>query len=419
MTQPTKAFNRTLDKAFTVTPIALDNRRRVCYEFDTSATKADLALPYRVSIDGKVREAEGASLALTAANRKINLTAEPGTKIALFLNSDVHPDFRSNPVYALEVGDNDVLVKITEQTGRKGHVHAEVGRPAFGAPNRPEGRPVDFYTAGLTGDIWMQISHKYSATEANAFLPPDTVPTVRQAVLSIYEGLREAKLSMKVPASDTAPGSELRVSFSQSENAKEHITHCLLLNDVLPRTHPCAFASLFTAAYDAGVTDLLVTSCWRPMLGSIAHRAGLGIDVIHIANATQKVRINRVGLAGDSKNENVRDTEKKLYAAYLAAKPKQDGTAGAGQQEKALEMKIEKEAKRKWNEALQKNEPQLMNALRRRLQQHQSIKQVFDPWYMEANTADQNPPVANEQHNKNETLHANHLHVTIKEPKIL
>lgn len=82
-------------------------------------------------------------------------------------------------------------------------------------------------------------------------------------------------------------------------------------------------------------------------------------------------------------------------------------------------MKIERDAKRQWNEELEKNEPQLMNALRRRLQQHQSIKQIFDPWYMEVNTADQNPPVANEQHNKNETLHANHLHVTVKEPKIL
>ena len=421
MTEAASAATCALDVKGTVTTVALGGCRKVCYEFDTSATKADLALPYRVSLNGKVQEAAGASGGLTAANRKITLLAAPGDKIALFLNSDVHPDFRRQPVYAVQVGDNDVLVKITEQTGQKHQVRAEVGRAAYRPPNRPGGPTVDFYSAGLTGDIWKLISHKYSEAEVDAFLPPETIPAVRHAVRAIYAGLREKSVLVKIPASDSAPGLELRVRFADAENARANVTACSLLDDVLPRTHPCAFASLFTEACNAGVTDMLVTSCWRPMLGSIAHRAGLGIDVIHIANASQKVRINRVGLTSDGKNENVSDTEKKLYVEYLAAKQKTRGSTAANgelSRDKETNAKDEGQAKKEWRKEIKKNEPKLMSELRNGLYKHPSIKQVFDPWYMETSTEDQRPPETNEQGSANEKLHANHLHLTVKEPKI-
>lgn len=422
MTQPSPVAAGTLDAGSTVTTVPLSVRRKVCYEFDTRATKTDLALPYRVSINGAVQEAEGGSRALSASNRKINLLAEPGTKIALFLNSDVHPDFRQNPVYALEVGDNDVLVKITEQTGPRANVYAEVGRAAYRPPNRPGGPPVDFYTASLTGDIWLRISHKYTGVEADGFLPAETIPAVRQAVRAIYAGLSEPTVLVSIPASDSAQAHQLRVRFAQAENASANITSCSLLRDVLPRTHPCAFASLFSEACNAGVKDMLVTSCWRPMLGSIAHRAGLGVDVIHIANAVQQVHINRVGLTTASQNANVSDAEKKLYVEYLAAKQKTRESAPANGElagDKKTNAQEEAQAKREWQNENKKNEPTLMSELRNGLYKHPSIKQVFDPWYMEASTEDQRAPEANEQGTANEKLHANHLHITVKEPKIL
>jgi hypothetical protein len=421
MTEAASAATCALDIKGTVTTVALGGCRKVCYEFDTSATKADLALPYRVSLNGKVQEAAGTLGGLTAANRKITLLAAPGDKIALFLNSDVHPDFRRHPVYAVQVGDNDVLVKIIEQAGQKHQVRPEVGRAAYRPPNRPGGPPVDFYSAGLTGDIWKLISHKYSEVEANAFLPPETTPAVRQAVRAIYAGLRENSVLVKIPVSDSAPKLELRVRFAEAENARANVTACSLLDDVLPRTHPCAFASLFTEACNAGITDMLVTSCWRPMLGSIAHRAGLGIDVIHIANATQKVRINRVGLTGMGKNENVSEAERKLYAEYLAERERFKGTTSKDKApvEKGADARRETEARDSWEKERNRNEPKLLSGLRNGLCRHPSIKQVFDPWYMEVNTADQNVPLANEQRTKNEQLHAHHLHVTVREPKIL
>ena len=422
MTQPSPVADGTLDAGSTVTTVPLSVRRKVCYEFDTRATKADLALPYRVSINGAVQEAEGGPRALSASNRKINLLAEPGTKIALFLNSDVHPDFRRNPVYALQVGDNDVVVKITEQTGPRANVYAEVGRAAYRPPNRPGGPPIDFYTASLTGDIWLQISHKYTEVEADGFLPAETIPAVRQAVRAIYAGLSEPTVLVSIPASDSAPAHQLRVRFAQAENASANITSCSLLRDVLTRTHPCAFASLFSEACNVGVKDMLVTSCWRPMLGSIVHRAGLGIDVIHIANAAQQVHINRTGLTTAAQNANVSAAEKALYLEYIAAKQQTQSAAGnsvSGPNDHSTKIAKEDEAKNIWNEERKKNEPQLMNEFRARLEAHPAVKQIFDPWYMDMNTGDQHPHVANEQRNSNEKLHANHLHVTVKEPKIL
>lgn len=64
----------------------------------------------------------------------------------------------------------------------------------------------------------------------------------------------------------------------------------------------------------------MITSCWRPCYGSIAHRAGLGLDVCYIATPTQKVKINRIGLLfkGHSNNPYVSDAEKKLRNESLA-----------------------------------------------------------------------------------------------------
>lgn len=304
MTEAAPAATGTLTASTSLTTVNVSARRKVRYVFDTSATKRDLALPYRVSIDGKVQEAAPHLRKLSGSKRSIELLVAPGARVALFLNSDVHPDFRREPVYALQVGEHDVEVVITEKPGRIGHAHAVVGTSVTRQTGQPGERAVDCYKALLTGDIWMQISHLYTAAQADAILPPETAPPVRVAVRAIYSGLPAAQLLVQFTASDGAPAHALRVAFADSENARANITYCSLLKDVLPRTHPAAFAALLSEAHKAGVTEVHVTSCWRPMLGSIAHRAGLGLDIVYIANASQTVRINRVGLTGAGGQES-------------------------------------------------------------------------------------------------------------------
>jgi hypothetical protein len=241
---------------------------------------------------------------------------------------------------------------------------------------------------------------------------------VRVAVRAIYSGLPTAQLLVQFPASDGAPAHALRVAFADSENARANITYCSLLNDVLPRTHPAAFAALLSEAYKAGVTEVHVTSCWRPMLGSIAHRAGLGLDIVYVANASQTVRINRVGLTGaGGRNPNIRAREKQLYDEYMEAK-RLAGNNKQTDDQRGDAKRIENQAKKDWLSELQKNDPALINDLRARLKKNPSIEQIFDPWYMQIDTGSE-VSSANEQRSPNETLHANHLHLTINEPEIL
>lgn len=426
MTEAAPAATGTLTASTSLTTVNVSARRKVRYVFDTSATKRDLALPYRVSIDGKVQEASPNLRKLSGSKRSIELLVAPGARVALFLNSDVHPDFRREPVYALQVGEHDVEVLIKEKQGRISHARAEVGTSVTRQAGQPGERAVDCYKALLTGDIWMQISHLYTAAQADAILPPETPPPVRVAVRAIYSGLPTAQLLVQFPASDGAPAHALRVAFADSENARANITYCSLLNDVLPRTHPAAFAALLSEAYKAGVTEVHVTSCWRPMLGSIAHRAGLGLDIVYIANASQTVRINRVGLTGaGGGNPNVTTQEKQRYDEFMAARQgaREISAAPIGTNaeliEKTQKVSNAMEAQENWNAERNLHEPVLMKELRQQLQKNPSIAQVFDPWYMEVNTHDQNPQVANEQLSSNEKLHANHLHVTVSEPEIL
>lgn len=423
MTEAAPAATGTLTASTSLTTVNVSARRKVRYVFDTSATKRDLALPYRVSIDGKVQEAAPHLRKLSGSKRSIELLVAPGARVALFLNSDVHPDFRREPVYALQVGEHDVEVLITEQPGRIGHARAVVGTSVTRQAGQPGERAVDCYKALLTGDIWMQISHLYTAAQADAILPPETAPPVRVAVRAIYSGLPAAQLLVQFPASDGAPAHALRVAFADSENARANITYCSLLKDVLPRTHPAAFAALLSEAHKAGVTEVHVTSCWRPMLGSIAHRAGLGLDIVYIANASQTVRINRVGLTGaGGRNPNVTTQEKQRYDEYMeASKQVNLNNNGTAQTQSEREQKIGRrdEAKDQWNKARNESEPVLMNVLRSRLGKHTLVSQIFDPWYMEPDTGDLHPPVANEQRNGNEKIHSHHLHITVKEPNIL
>jgi hypothetical protein len=257
----------TLDANASVKAVPISATRTVCYEFNTGATKADLALPYLVIIDNKV---QGKPRQLSSAKRKITVEASAGSKVALYLNSDVHPDHRRNPVYAVLVEEHDIVVKITEQQGNKEYVEPVVGEGIVRPPQSPGVRSAMRHAAKLTGDIWMLISHRYTEAEAETLLASTTDAVVRKAVCSIYRGLGVPKLDIPQLIGNDV----LHVSLLKQDNPHLNIKNtCTLLGDVLPRTHPYPFAALFSVARNLGLSEVHVTSCWRPSLGSIAHRA--------------------------------------------------------------------------------------------------------------------------------------------------
>lgn len=72
-----------------------------------------------------------------------------------------------------------------------------------------------------------------------------------------------------------------------------------------------------------------------------------------------------------------------------------------------------------WNAERDANEPAKVKLFRASLLHCTCVVQLFDPWYMDANTKAGQNPEPNMQKTSNETLHAHHLHVTVFEPKIL
>lgn len=436
---------QTNDKPNSVVDAPCKKTCKVTYRF---VFRNSLSMPYAVAVNGKVLAAFKDRPKRT--DDKIPLVVGAGQCVELYLNSDAHPAHRQHPVYKVMVGDDDVEIVITEVAGKQTFSDApEAGKTTKDAST---GRTIQHMTAKLTGDIWLKVSHKYAPSEVEALLPPKTSAEVTSAVKRIYAGLNTHALQIHQPPVGEQPARALTIKFMDSDNPKENITTYNLLKDGLPRVHPGGYAALFNAALEHGIETLRLTSCWRPMLGSIAHRAGLGLDVDYVGATPMNRQELRLGKAKDT--PNVSDDEVRLFKEFEAATVA-DKKAGAEldatkkavsapglspeqklQAQKSLQIaedhkkatgKARSDAQEAWNAERNANEPAQVRLLRASLLKCQCVSQLFDPWFMDANTKDAQEPEPNMQRPlppgrkglSNEELHAHHLHVTVFEPKIL
>lgn len=442
----TAAASTSLTTGGQVATVPVQSRVSVIYKFNFSASNqaGKLKLPYAVAVDGQaLPEYRDKAKALT--NSEIKLSVIPGSLVELYLNSDAHPQFRLSPVYALRVPNRDALVTIKELRGRGSGATAVTG--AARTVSGSSGAQISAYDALLTGDIWMQISHRYTADEAAAMLPADTDPGVRAAILLIYRPLTQRILRVLFPATAEMAEHILYIGFAESENARQNITVLNDLADVLTRTHPHAYLAAFSNARSVGLRCLIITSNWRPMLGSIVHRAGLGLDVSRLRSPDEWLLLNRKVLSSGSASSgtNVSQEEKHRYDKYreksnavaiaedelrrlqrllnMAETAAQKGTVNAQiteQQQRVQDSRNEQAtAGSAWKNSLAQNEPALIRKYRAAVQAHGFVSQVMDPWYMDLNTRDNVAAEANQQFSANEKLHADHLHITITEAKLL
>jgi hypothetical protein len=438
-----------------VTDVKTVAQRKVTYLFKATSS-ANLSIPYAAAVNGKALAAYATIPArVSGANGKIVLTVDEGSKVTLYLNSDAAAAWRANPLYAVTVGERDVLVKVTEKPGLLKDADTPVLKAVDPAAKAPP--MVDEYAAPLTGAIWMKASHVYTAAEVDAYMPAGTSAEVLAAVKSIYSGLSKKSLSIAVPAKADKPAFTLAVDFQDEPNSNpnKNIPGFNVLTDGLPRAHPAGYAALFNAAVENSITALTLTSCWRPLLGSIAHRAGLGLDVNHVGKFKinrQEVRANQKSGKGNGRDDdNVSDAEVKAFKEYEtaivadksakaelvrttkeldAAKKTGDAVkvAAAQKAESASAAAANDAAKallatnRTWNEERDIAEPVSVPLFRASLLKCACVRQLFDPWFMDENTLDKSPPAPNLQRGastSNERLHAHHLHITVADPKIL
>ena len=404
------------DSTARVTPVQVAVKRTVTYVFNTT-TANGLRIPYAVAVNGAaLARFATRPLKVNGVGGRIVESVDVGATVALFLNSDANPSFRCEPVYRVTAGARDVHVVISERTGK----HADSDLPTLVRSTAT----TDEYTAPLTGDIWMRISHRYEASEVAALVPPGTSSAVLAAVQSICNGLPSATMNIVEPATDAGPQRSLRITFNDSQNPNDNIVSYTLLRDGLPRVHPGGMAALFSAAIASLVPSLRLTSCWRPMLGSIAHRAGLGLDVDYVG----AVRMNRQELrTGSPDTTNVSAEERRLFNDYKTARTHQnrarDAAAAAPTAENRERLRIATEqataARQEWDDERDANEPQPVRTFRELLLANQRVAQLFDPWFMDSDGSGPRHPTANLQESANEQLHAHHLHITVREPAIL
>ena len=424
------------------TPVRVTVLNKVVYVFHVTSGD-NLSIPYAVAIDGTPDAAFASKpKRVSGSGGKITLRAKTGSKVCLYLNSDAHPNYRKNPVYAVTVGDHDLVVNITERMGLHDDPDTPTLQPA--APVHGTEQAVDTYAAPLNGTIWMKVSHRYEEGDVAALVPANTSVEVLAAVKSIYAGLPEARLTIDVPASGSSPGHILSVKFVDSDNPRANIVHYSMLTDGLTRVHPAGYAALFDAAIASGVANVRLTSCWRPMLGSIAHRAGLGLDVDYIG----PTRMNRQALrsrAAVTPASNVSDAERQKFDDYeAAANAQRQASANVASAQHALSAATGSDARAAasqrlatandqltsanqnvtttraaWNAERDSHEPVTVHEFRASLLQCSCVAQLFDPWFMDVNAQSGAAPEPNTQKSGLEKLHATHLHITVSDPKIL
>jgi hypothetical protein len=455
ITQPWRVAEMAQEKPSLITPTKLNNegskdvkvqtKRKVTYIINaTSASK--LSIPYASAVNGTAKPSfKNKPDRVSGSGGKIIVdNLDPGSKVTLYLNSDSHPSYRKNPVYEVTVNERDAIVTITEKSGK----HEDTDTPVR-IKDKNEAveaaKKWDTYSAPLTGDIWMKVSHEYTSAEVDALMPADTSAEVIAAIKKIYTGLETKSLSLVTEATKDKPSKTIAITFDDSQNPLNNINKGYgLLTKGVKLVHPAGYAALFNAAVTADVTKLSLSSAWRPMLGSIAHRAGLGLDVNYLG----ATKINRQELRnnGAVDTTNVSEEEKKLLkdfekkkieqesakkkadqAAALAKKSKDDPIKGPAALEaeataKAAKVAADKarvDAEAAWNAERDKNEPEGVRLFRGSLMKCRCVAQLFDPWFMDDNNLDNTRGKPNMQKTGNETLHAHHLHITVSEPKIL
>ena len=456
-TKQTHSSNRQFQSSSTgaVTTVLITPTFKVTYVFNTGVGK-NLSIPYAVAVNGMVPvEFAGKALRVSGGGETITVRAvTPGQRVSLFLNSDASPAWRKQPVYAVTVGDRDVVVSITEKPGQ----HTDTDSPVLvkdANPTVKAAKTADTYQAPLTGDIWMKVSHRYTPAEVQSRLPAATSAVVEAAVMSIYQGLGTARLTISEPGSSGKPSRTLEVVFSDSDNPNKNISYYKLLADGLPRVHPAGYAALFTAALENNITAITLSSCWRPMLGSIAHRSGLGLDVSVLGGTVLNRQELRKAFSGKAPGrhgnhndqDNVSDAEVTAFGEYEdAIRVHKAAEKSANQASNAVEKaKIQKAAfateeaatklttantvanaarldmnkkENAWNHARNNGEPSHTRLFRVSLLKCSCVGQLFDPWYMSSNTHTEKP-IPNTQLSPLEMIHAHHLHITVNDPKIL
>jgi hypothetical protein len=381
-------------------------------------------LPYAIAIDGAVLPTY-ANEPHRTKEKEPNIPVhfvKVGQKVALHLGGDAKTKLRKTPLFEVTAGENDINVIIQETAGK----HATDTTVKLKSSDKE--KKVDTYTGTLNGDLWMQFSQKFTAADVDTELPADAIPELKDAIKKIYGGQFDSpmpNLKLEVSLGDKK-SIQLNWQTAAFNNCRQNITQIDVVNDVIPRVNPKTYYAALRAAQLCQLDGLEISSGWRPMIGSVLHRIGVGLDVVKLENGKEKTLLNRPIKADETKlrdDAEVKAKESKEKAEALKklknAKPKEGEKPPTPDDIKQAEtelqaaQKAEEAAHKKYLEHIRETDPASMAAYRAELAGMKTlVRQLFDPWKMDSDTTDDKEATENTGKDSNEKLHLTHLHIT-------
>lgn len=348
-----------------------------------------------------------------------------GKPFGLYLGSDTKAKFRKHVLYQVTPKDNDVVIDVYETYGKHS---ADVGI-RFVETKKEGDKEIDYYEAKLTGDVWKKISHTYVENDVDEMLDVKLPTEAVAAIKKIYKGEVDDKggrLSLTITFADKK---SLKLTWSGgTENAHANISSISTKSEILNRVQPKTYAAMIKAAMDADVAEITISSGWRPMVGSVIHRLGLGLDVTYVKHNARNHHLNRE--YGRS-NENLSEDEKDAYkdvrekeAALKVAKKAKKSKDEINELQKELET-AKKTLLKVTQAAPVTTDPKPVKDFRKALLDLKEVRHVYDPWYIDHDAGDGVDPKVNQLgHNDKdpdaglERLHRHHLHITAADSEL-
>lgn len=387
----------------------------VTWKIDTSSGSGKVlnGLPYFIAeMNGSTGKplVEHQRVRLMRAN-KIRQKVPFGKEVALYLGNDAKAQYRTTPLFKVkaEEGLTDVIVKIAEKRG-----------PAYNAAKEiPHDETVDgtkkTFSAVLYGQTWMKFSHKFTGAEASAEGSGEAAE-IGTALQQIYSGSPTAAGST-ITLNVTKPNQRsMKIIWPRSafDNCMSNISTVTTLeqakSEIIPRVHPQTYKAFLKAAFELDAEELEINSGWRPMLGSVLHRIGVGLDVGRIKAAGENSSFRRSATAAETEYAN-------LMAEKSRLKKKQSPTEAETQRLNEIKA-IESAKASAATKAIHDNESDTLRSFTGKLRKNGDVKQTFDPWEMDVNTGDATPAVPNRLATGNEKLHKTHLHITVRDSEL-
>lgn len=233
-------------------------------------------LPYAVNWNGRKQPDQTVAHFPKRNPAKIQIMARQGQTVALYLGSDASPEFRKEPLYQVTVGSNDIEVCINYVAGNTHSDKPEVGQPVKTNVKTDHGDMKDVYDAVLTGDIWMQFSHKYTPAEAQIYA--SAVGEGDAGLLAFLALLYGGQVLQSGARVAFANGHICKIAFQSDadRNCKEHIKTYAeqggFSGACLPRVHPNTWLAFLRSLRDNAIEAAEISSTWRPRTGSYGHR---------------------------------------------------------------------------------------------------------------------------------------------------